>query len=324
MSLNSEKYSVQALSQAINNLPYNPTTIRDLKIFSPQYQTTTFVTVERKDNYLSLVTTKPRGAVGEPIKQSRYPAETFHCLHLPKNDIVLADDVQNVRAFGDTVAETVASKVLEKLAMMKLDIEYTQEHLMLGALLGKIVDADGTELIDIYKRFGLTRATHTIKKSENIGKSLDVIKSAMNKKRGGDAGTGFIVLASPEFMQEIKYHDSVKEIYLRHQEAKAYRDDTTHVAFNHMGIDFVQYDHEFASGVKIKDGEAIILPKGTRQTFCEFYAPANMIETVNTKALPYYASRKPLDHNEGWDLKAQSNPLPLVLRPEAVATLKLA
>ena len=46
-----------------------------------------------------------------------------------------------------------------------------------------------------------------------------------------------------------------------------------------------------------------------------------MNETVNTRALPYYATREKLPHDMGWSLRAQSNPLPLVLRPELVATL---
>ena len=53
----------------------------------------------------------------------------------------------------------------------------------------------------------------------------------------------------------------------------------------------------------------------------EFFAPADMNQTVNTIALPYYASREKLTHDKGWSLHMQSNPLPLVMRPELVCTL---
>ena len=86
---------------------------------------------------------------------------------------------------------------------------------------------------------------------------------------------------------------------------------------------FINYDHVFESGLQITEGEAIILPAGTKNTFKEFFAPADKSSTVNTKALPYYASREPLGHDKGWSLEAQSNPLPLLLRPELVATLKM-
>ena len=41
-------------------------------------------------------------------------------------------------------------------------------------------------------------------------------------------------------------------------------------------------------------------------------------------AQPYYAKREAMKFAKGWDLEAQSNPLPLVLRPELVATIKTA
>ncbi len=45
--------------------------------------------------------------------------------------------------------------------------------------------------------------------------------------------------------------------------------------------------------------------------------------TVNTIAIPYYASREKLQHDKGWSLHAQSNVLPVALRPLALATLKM-
>lgn len=324
MPLNSSIFNVQSLTQAINNLPSVPSIIRDLGLFTPEYLTTTFVNVERRDNHLALVANRARGDMGEGVSQTRYPPEAFNCLHLPKHDIVLADDVQNVRGFGTTSAETVAGKINDKMTLMKTEIDMTREHLMLGALLGKVLDADGTQLVDIYQRFGLTRAVHTLKKSDGMLKAFDVVKVAMQKATAGDMGNGFIVLASPDFMQEVKHDQALKDVYLRFQEANAYRDDKGHLEFSHAGIDFVNYVHDFGTkGAKIKDGEAIILPKSARFTLREYFAPANMNSTVNSRALAYYASLEKLKHDTGWDLYAQSNPLPLLLRPQSVATLKL-
>lgn len=326
MPLNNANFNVKPLTEAINRLPVSPSLIRQLGIFTPKYLTTTYVDVEQKNGILTLVKNEARGASGQGVKSQRKPSKTFKMTHLPKDDVVLADEVQNIRAFGsENTAETVAEKVNEKLEGMKSDIEYTREHLMLGALLGKITDADGEELHDLYQSFGLTRAVHTLdfKAKAEVGMALDKLKTAMALQRQGESVTGWTVLASPEFMQALIYHDSIKEVYLRYNQAEAYRNGNTNVQFSHMGIDFIQYDHVFSSGVRIKENEAIILPKGTRKTFCEYFAPADMSDAVNTIAKPYYASREPLGHKKGWSLHAQSNPLPLVLRPELVATLKI-
>lgn len=134
---------------------------------------------------------------------------------------------------------------------------------------------------------------------------------------------GIIALCSPAFMHALIGHKSVKELYLRHQEARLYREGNTDVEFIHKGVKFIVYADEFESGLKIADDEAIILPTGTRNVFREYFAPADMNATVNTLAKPYYASTEKLPHDKGWQLHAQSNPLPLVLRPDLVATIKI-
>lgn len=325
---NESQFGVVPMTEAINRLPANPTIIRSLGIFKPEYLTTTSVSVVSKSGVLTLVGSKPRGTPGNPVASGKPKgAQIFEMLHLPKNDVVRADDVQNVKAFGNSSkAETVAEKVNDKLADMKSDIEYTREHLMLGAIKGKILDADGTPLIDIYDRFSLTRLSlnwNLSSDAANVGKMIDDAITKLVKKRGGESVDGWYVLCSPEFMQAVTYHKTMVALYERYQDGELYRGSNTNVGFKHKNLEFIQYDHDFDSGLKIEAGEAEIFPKGTRQTFREYFAPADMSATVNTKALAYYASREKLQHDKGWDLHAQSNPLPMLLRPELSATLKM-
>lgn len=324
MPLNNEHYNLQGLTEAINSIAATPTIIRALGLFKPSYQSTTYVSVERRDNQLMLVDNVPRGTPGLPVSESRKPPKAFHMLHLPKHDIVLADDVQNLRAFGKSTALMVAERVNEKLAAMKADIEYTREHLMLGALMGKIVDAKGNEIVDIYNEFGLKRQSFDWTADDgNINALIDKAKQTMSKKRGGEVIKGYTVLCGAEFLEKITYHKSLHELYVRYQDGKVYREGDTDVAFSHKGINFVLYDHEFESGLKLADNQGIWIPNGTTNTFKEYFAPADKSATVNTLALPYYASREPLAHDKGWDLEAQSNPLPMVLRPELLATITM-
>ena len=323
---NNSQYGIEPMTEAINKLPTTPTIIRELGIFKPDFLTTTGVKVQLRNNTLVLVDAVPRGTPGKPVKSERGDTQMFEMLHLPKSDVVRADDVQNVKAFGsNTKAETVAEKVNDKLAMMKADIEYTREHLMLGAIKGLILDADGTPLIDIYDRFNLTRTVFTWNLSNadsNVGKLIDGAITTLSRKRGGESVDGWIVLCSPEFMAAVAYHKTMVALYERYQDGALYREGNTNVGFKHKNIEFIQYDHVFDSGLQIAAGEAEIIPKGTRQMFSEYFAPADMNATVNTKALAYYASREKLQHDKGWSLEAQSNPLPMNKRPELSATIK--
>lgn len=318
-------FGIGQLTAAINKIEPTPTLIRSLNLFKAEYKTTTYVQVEEKNGTLNLVGNVPRGTMGQGVSTSRKPPKTFSMLHLPKNDIIRADDVQNVRAFGTTnKTEAVADLVNEKLALMKGDIEYTREHLMLGALQGQILDADGqTVITDIYQEFGLTRTVNTWRAADNIAVNIDKLKLAYAKLLKGENMNGMIALVSPEFMEKLITHDSLKDIYTRYQDGSLYRTADTHVDFHHKGIDFIVYADDFGGNNKIKANEAIVLPKGTRNTFREFFAPADMNSAVNTIAQAYYAMREKLEFDKGWKLHAQSNPLPLVLRPELVQTIKM-
>lgn len=328
MILDDSKFGVRELSIAINQLPTTPSIIRSLGVFKPEYLRTTYAEVEYQEGKISLVPTKERGMGGVPVAPKNRLVRTFKVPHLPIHDVIRADDVQNLRAFGTTSQlETVANVVNDKLADAKQQLEYTREHMALGALMGKILDADGSVLFDLNDEFKIERKEHVFNLSDNkadVGKLIDKVKTAQAKEAKGEPVTGYIVLASEAFMQAVIYHNSVKEPYMHYQASSQYKDkDNTHVEFNFKGVKFIQYDHLFESGETIADGEAIWLPAGTRNAFREFFAPADMNATVNTKALAYYASREKLEHDKGWSLHCQSNPLPMVCRPDMVATLKL-
>ncbi|MCS4534244.1 major capsid protein [Neisseria montereyensis] len=326
MPLSSEsKFGVKALTAAINKIPAVPTQIRDLGVFEPQYLTTTYVNIEYSEGRLSLVQSKERGESGQAIPAKDRVIKTFRIPHLPENDVVRADDVQNLRGFGTDKAETVESAVTDKLQDGKLNLEYTREHLMLGALQGKILDADGTMLYDLYKEFGVKRETFdwSLDSADTeVGKMIDTTIAKLRAKQKGAMVTGWVALCGLDFLEALKYHDKMKAIYERYKEGAVYRDGTLNpIAFEHGGIKFIQYVGDFgAKGAKIESDKAILMPVG-RKLYTEAFAPADMNATVNTRALPYYASREKLTHDKGWSLHMQSNPLPIALRPELVATL---
>lgn len=328
MPLSSDsRFGVQAMTDAINALPVHPTQIRSLGLFTPKSLTTTHVDVEHLEGTLKLVQSKERGLPGEPVASRKRNIRTFKIPHLPVDDVIRADEVQNVRAFGGTNAQTVDSVVNDKLADSKSNLEYTREHMQLGALQGKILDANGDLLYDIYDEFKIQRQVFNWKlgtADTKVGAVMDDTSTKMRKHLKGEFLTKWLVLCSPEFMAALKYHDSIKELYERYRDGAAYREaNENQIMFEHNGYQFMQYDGEFgAAGAKITAGEGLVLPLGTRSTFAEYFAPADMNATVNTKALPYYASREKLPHDKGWSIHTQSNPLPLVLRPGLVATVK--
>lgn len=322
------KFGVQALTTAVNKIDPGASQIRELGIFEPEYLTTTYADIEFQDGKVHLVASKERGTAGQAVESPKRTVRTVKIPHLPIHDVIRADDVQNLRAFGTTQAATVMDKVNEKLAGGKSDLEYTREHLMLGALQGKILDADGSVILDINTDFKVQRKTQDIELSKDtteVGSVLDKLLSEQRQKFAGAQVRGWVVYCGIDFLNALKKHKSIFEVYKRYDEARAYREGDTlnPTEFVHKGIRFIEYANHFDSDADIAADKAILLPVG-RNLYKEYFAPADMNATVNTRALPYYASREKLQHDKGWSLHVQSNPLPIALRPELLATLTMS
>ncbi|ULJ69281.1 major capsid protein [Wielerella bovis] len=326
---NESKFSMQAMTEAVNELPSPKTQIRELGLFVPKRLTTTYVRIEHQNGVLTLVQSKPRGSSGTASQPRARQKRSFEVPHLPREDFIRPDEVQNVSEFGNpNKAQAVDTVVLERLEDMKSDIVYTREHMMLGALLGDIKDGDTGEIFyNIYDEFKLKRQVFNWKlttASTQVGALMDDTKRKLRKHAHGEIVNGFIALCSPEFFDKLKYHNNVKEFVKEKDNAKEYREDSGG-EFIHNGVRFIEYDGDFGGGKAshIEAGSAILLPSGTRKTFHEYFAPADTNSAVNTLAELIYAQREKLPLDKGWHLEVQSNPLPLVLRPNLVATLKM-
>ena len=80
--------------------------------------------------------------------------------HIALEDTILADEVQNVRAFGsESMLEGVQAVVNQRMSEMATKMDATLEHLRIGAIKGQILDADGSAVIyDLFTEFGVTAA----------------------------------------------------------------------------------------------------------------------------------------------------------------------
>lgn len=329
---NNSAFSVQKLTEAINQIAPNPTQIRDLGIFEPKFGNKTTAMVEWKNGTLDIVKNSERGILdGDPIEQGTRKVEYFAATHLSVYDTILAEDYQNVRAFGSDELSNVKNVVREYQADAKSKIEITREHLMLGALQGKILDKDGSTIHDLYTKFGIKKPSEVSwalnSADTKVGEKMDKTLSDVRKQFKGAMVTGFVALCSPEFLTALKYHSSIEPIYIRYLDGKTYRESNgiNPIELEHNGIKFIEYTGYFGEkGAKIEAGKAILLPIG-RKLYTEYFAPADMASAVNTTALPYYSTMDKLggEHDLGYTIRSQSNPLPIALRPDLIVPLSV-
>ena len=320
----SDIFSIGSLTASINEADYVPSRLGQLGIFEETGIATTTATVEKDGDTLALVPAGERGAPATPLGRNKRTGVTFNAVHLPTTETILADEVQNVRAFGsEDQLEGVQQVVDKRLGKMVRRIDATLEWQRMGALKGKILDADGSTVItDLYGAFGIEQKT--VKMALN-SESTDVQAKALDVTENIEDALKMLPFASAHafcgrsFWRKLLSNPSVREAYI-YQKSDKLRGDGRD-AFEFGGITWERAVGQVAGQPFVPTGEAIVIPMGVPDMFLAHYAPADYADAVNTIGLPFYSSTERLKHGKGVEIEAQSNPIILNTRPGACIRL---
>lgn len=323
-----DAFSLRGLTASINKIQEVPTKIGDLGVFEEDGIDTTIVSIERQDEALSLVGASPRGGPGEVVGGEERDLVPFKVPHFQRDDSILADEVQNKRAFGtESTLETVEARVQQKMARHTRSFDFTLENLRLGAISGIVLNKGGGTLVNLFTAFGV-QAPNAINFALNstgtdvrdkCRETLDKIEDALE----GQTVRRVWGLAGDTFFHSLVEHDKVKDTYKNWEAAVALRSDPR-LPFEFGGISWVRY-HTRPKAKAAKAGNPMIGDKACRfvaagvpELFITRFAPADYEETVNTLGLPRYAKQYPMPNGKGRRLEMQTNALCMCTRPEAL------
>jgi hypothetical protein len=318
----SDAFSLTSLTDAILKAPYKPSRIAQLGLFSDRGVTTTSIVVEEKSGRLALIKTTPRGAPAATIGSQKRTERSFKIPHLKEESTVLADEVQNVRAFGsESNAEAVQAVVNERLSDLRAMHEVTLEHMRAGAIQGLILDSDGSTLFNLFTEFGVVQQTSEIDLTGDIVNEIVAAKRLSENELGSEPVSTYRALCGDEFFDGFRAAAKVRDTYLAQQGVTLRQD--LRGGFEFGGVIWENYRGATGGTAFIATDEAYLVPEGTN-IFKTYFAPATYAETVNTIGLPMYAKIAiDPEFNEWAKITSQSNPLPLCLRPRAVVKLTL-
>lgn len=320
----SDIFTLQSLTAAINEVEYAPRRLGEMGLFDEEGIATTTVVIEKEGRQLGLVPAKERGAPGQVVGADKRTGVTFTAVHLPTVATILADEVQNVRAFGsEDSAQAIQAVVNRRLAKMAQRLEVTNEYQRIGAVKGQILDADGTTvLVDLFSAFGISQQsvqfvldTTTTKVQVKCLEVLEKIEEGL----GDMAFDGVTVLCGSSFWAKLIGHAKVEEAY-KYQQSDRLRADGRE-SFTFGGCTFERYRGGVGGTPFVPTTEAYAVPTGVMDLFITRFAPADYMEAVNSLGLPMYSSSEELRHGKGVELEAQSNPITLCTRPQSVIKL---
>ena len=343
---NSDEFTMRTLTASINEKPYIPSRLADLKIFDEGGVPTTTIQIEKQGTTLSIVPSKPRGAPGTAMTADKRTASVpINVPHFPVYDELLADELINVRSFGTpNQLRTIIEMRDQKLLKMSRSLDLTVEYQRVGAIQGIVYDSDGsTVLLDSFATFGISKPSDVVidcataynasTKQGRIRGLLTAAKRLVRNALVGDAPTpagneptGYWVACSEDFFDALINNGEVRDTYLAQVEAKDLRNNEMvgegGDRLTYAGMVFEAY--RGTGSVAIPAGKAQIVPIGVPQMFITRYAPAPWFEAVNTIGLPRYsmATLDPTGQKK-IDMEAQTNSISLCTRPAALQRLSL-
>jgi hypothetical protein len=317
----SDGFSMMELTAALNKLPHQPGRIGELGLFESSGITKTVVAIEERDGVLALLPTVARGGPSTAARTGRRTVRNFTVPHIPYEDAIFANDIQDVRQFGsEDTLQGVAQVVNDRLAEMKRSHDVTLEYHRMGALNGKILDADGSTVIyNLFTEFGVTEQTQEWVLGTDTTEVQAICHSVHRKIESALGGTrppGVHTFCGADFFDDLVSHDSVKAAVVRYQESMQMRTDVRR-GFEFGGIFFEEYVGSVGDVDFIESDECRSFPVGV-PIYKTYNAPGNFVEAANTIGLEMYAKQQLMDFDRGVRLLTESNPLNLCLRPAAL------
>jgi hypothetical protein len=320
-----DAFSAISLTRAVDRIPYTPAFLGELGVFEPEPVRTNTVAVERRNGILAIVPTSERGGPPPSADLDKRDIRDFRTPRLAKRDRLLANSIQNIRAFGsETELMQVQAEVARRLRKLRTDIETTWERHRLGAINGLLLDADNSTIVDWFAQFGLSAPTPINfalgTATTNLrGKCSEVVRAMMKAGRGAfGPGTQIFGLCGDAFWDDLVNHPKVEDTFRATSEASRLRLGVAFGVFEFGGITFVNYrGTDDGTTIAIGTNDCRFFPVGAPGVFQVALSPLESLEFVNTPGQPLYAMTVPdRDRNMFVDIEVYSYPLHMCTRPE--------
>lgn len=326
-----DAFQLVTLTDTINKLPFVPGQAGKLGIFEEEPVTTTQVAVESISGTLALIPNTLRGAPANTAKHDRRSMLNLTVPHLPVEDTIQANEIQNVRTIGSgNQIEVIEGVVNRRMQRMLKSHDATVEYGRIGAINGIILDADGaTTIYNLFTQFGISQTTQDFTLGTTttniLGLTTDM-KGAIEDALGASVYEDVHVFCGKVFWKRFISHPAVVTAYQyfeeRNQTMNPLREDLRYAGFKFGGATWQQYRGNIGGVAFVADSEAHMFPIGIPELFKTYFAPADFIETVNTPGLPRYAKiAVDVEFQRYVKLHTQSNPLSICTRPETLIKL---
>jgi|GEM_PF-2740823 len=179
-------FTIDDLVRAVNKTRPVRTPIKDTHFTGSSTHTTDSVQLDIKTSPEGIATVISRGSKSKRAQKDGWSTITVTIPHFAEHDIVKTADLIGRRAFGKTTQERIAARVNEKQAQLRSKFDRTQEFMCIKAMQGQVVDGAGN-VIATYQVPAATAATVS-DGTDDPNDIFDGASVAISRALGGDPG----------------------------------------------------------------------------------------------------------------------------------------
>lgn len=331
----SRPFHMVKMTEQINKRPFAPNYLQALGITQVVPSATTVIAVEKKEGTLNLVGTSARGAPRENRTGVKRDMRYFETYRLGLESTIYASELQNIRADGsENTLKQLRSEVTERTDMLEIDMNATEEHMLLGMVQGIVVDANGQELHHAYDDWQIAPATEINwdlpnASLEQLQDTALKMKRSMARSQRGFQWSGAITgLCGDEYFDKLIANAELNKTYLNQSEAAALRGDVRPFGMvSRFGINFVNYrGTDDNTTIKIPDDKVKFFPsdRGSRM-FMEVRGPSESFAGVNKKGKRRFARMVVDKERDEWArVELDTYPTYICRNPEMLRSGRMA
>lgn len=317
--VNQDPFTLTNLADWVEKRQYVPGQVGAMGLFEESGVLDDQMLIEELAKAVALLPVKPRGAPGTVVGNDKRKMRPIAVPHIPQQGAISADTIRKLRMVGTENQRMTVEQIRNaNFETMLRQTDYTIESHRVAAMKGNYVDNNG-DTQSACTFFGVA-VPSTISLALNVSttaletKALEII-DAVETALGGTPYTEINAWLNKDLWALFKAHPMAKEAFT--STVKAAENANKIVESFVLGnIRWHRYRGDSSVNFGTKGG--IAFPVGVPGMYRTWYAPSTWLESVGGVGLPYYTKAFEGEEGDNIQLRAQSNPLNICVRPDAL------
>lgn len=324
---------IEFQEEVVERVDHKPQLLGSLNLFSPVYSRSRTIAIASRNRSLTLIPTSPNGAPPDELIPQGSDVRKFDTVRLAKGSTIYAIELAGVTALPfDLQTKEITEEVADRTGAIIDDLELTWEHMRFGAVQGKVLDADGSIIVDWFDFWNIDEPAELNfeldKAGTDVRAKIRTLKRSMQKAAKGiwTPATRVGALVGDTFFDMLVNHPTIKETRIGTERAATLENIEGYSAIDIEGVTFINYQGtDDDSTIAIGTEKARFFPINARGAFSVGYGPASEFKPyLNQKGREYYGLV--LEDKSGrdeWDrVEIYSYPLFVCTRPEMLQSAK--